>query len=353
MISGADTVHSSIASRRPPSYLDLVEDHDRDTRLDGDARLDHDTEHFESIPWSTLMPEDGDRRTTWINIAGGVVLALVAVAIVWRFVGSDGATVVTLPPADVAPQAQIVETTVTGAADTEPASSSATLAPSAAAPPPAGAEPGFGSVLTEADLMAVVPELDVRAAVMRAEWFVTDYFTVDGDTASLAGVLEALPVMPRGPVFPHQGDAEAPQATGVSYVEWARATDIDPLGAGRFRVVVLYRTLAGQGDAGIVRQPVRAVAVDVEVADGATAVLDLPTPLPPPVALGQPNLAMDTATEVVPLPVTAAALDVVRAAGYEAEVIGSSFVLGRWRLTIAGTDGSGLAFPLRVWDPTA
>ncbi|MGI9608990.1 MAG: hypothetical protein ACR2NL_01715 [Acidimicrobiia bacterium] len=312
---------------------------------------DQDDERFESIPWSSLLPDEASRRSTWINIGGGVLIGLAVVAIGWRlFAGSTPSTSPEFAASTVA--APVPTGSVAPAIQSEPgqvgsavADSASTTLPDASAATAASthAEDSASSVgLTEADLMAAVPTDDVMAAVMRAEWFVSDYFTVDGDAASLAAVLEALPLMPFGPAHAHQQDS-----TGVSYVEWARATAAEPVGPGVFEIDVAFRTLAGDGG-NVSRQPVRAVTVSVAVVDGATAVLDLPHPAPVPAGYPQPDLVIAPLTNA-PETVTTEALAAVESAGFVGEVSAVAQVDGRWRVTLMAVDPSGLMFPLRFW----
>lgn len=190
-------------------------------------------EHYESVPWSALTA--AARQPPWlVYVIAGAVVALVVgmVAARSRPAASPPSTVTTLPA--------VAETTVP---------------------------------LSEADLWAGLVDHS-RVAVMRAEWFVTDYFTVDGLESRAADLADPL-----------GGDAPAPPET-ISYVEWARAWEVQQVSDSEYHVKVAVRLLTDSGD-GFERSPVRAVGVRVRVSpDGGTRVLDIPEPLvlpdPPP-----------------------------------------------------------------------
>lgn len=299
---------------------------------------DQDVERFESIPWAALLPEENNRRNRWLSIAGAGLIALVVGFVTLRVVNAGPAeTVVTLG----APTP--MEASVTQVASTMEA---AAVPPTLAGSPP---EPRVESVnpesraLTEADLLAVAPDGGLRAAVMRAEWFVVDFFTVDDD-ASGDAVRGAMGT-PATVALPH----DAP--SGVSYVEWARAYAVESLPGSGYRVSVAFRTLSGPEGEAVVRRPVRAVAVEV-VADtsGGTAVLDLPQALPTPVILPVPSTpGRCEAVGAMPAAVEAAALQVAGAPGVDSTVIGGTACDGGWRVVVETADGSGMAFPMTTW----
>ncbi|MFH1329411.1 MAG: hypothetical protein ABIJ48_01935, partial [Actinomycetota bacterium] len=135
-------------------------------------------EEFEQIPWSelTARPPDGRRRIVYLA-AGGLGTLVLAVLVVRAF-GSPS------PATPVAPAITVAqgETTVATAITTP----TATTAAVAASPAPS-------LLYREADLMAFPATPAERAAVVRAEWFVTDYFTADLEPAGSADVRAALP----------------------------------------------------------------------------------------------------------------------------------------------------------------
>jgi hypothetical protein len=196
-------------------------------------------------------------------------------------------------------------------------------------------------VVAEADVMAVIPQFDSLLVTARAEWFVTDFFTVDGDVAGFDSLQETLPIG-AATTWTHESGA------GVSYVEWARAVSVDPGESGRFEVVVLFRALAGSDRGSLERQPVRAVAVVVAVDDsGAVAVADLPRPVALPSAYRVDAIAVGG--EDVPEDVSAAAARTAATTwGLEFTVVDATLDQGMWRVAVLAADPSGLEWPLIV-----
>jgi hypothetical protein len=309
---------------------------------------EHDpAERFESIPWSSLLPEENDRRTRWLGIGAAIALAVVAGLIAIRVSGSSPpGTVVALDPAST-PQdpvvAAIVSTTAVPPDLPTDAGESVTLTPGRKSVPEA-------LPYSEADLMAAAPDTQRRAAIMRAEWFVTDFFTVDEDASAEAVAAALVPL--EGMVLPHESPV------GVSYVEWARAYAVEPLPVSGYRVAVAFRTLSAPEGEEVIRRPVRAVQLDVAVEpDGATAVLDLPRPvsLPAP-ALSRPPAAAGSGIGSgtrAPAEFEAAAIESARTAGSGVSVLGAEPHDGGWRFVVAVVDESGMAFPLSVWLPAS
>jgi hypothetical protein len=212
-------------------------------------------EEHEEIPWSMLVDHDRRARTrTWYVAAAAILVVAVLIA-GWRWIGDHrhGETPQVAPP--------ITSTT-------------ATIAPTTTA------------LLSEADLRAVEPGAAELAAMARAEWFVTDYFTMDG--APAPELLSAFADDAVLPALPQLDDA-----AGVSVVEWARAYAFRPDPAG-YVVTVLFRTLYRNQDDRYERSPVRAVDVVVLVDEQQTAVADLPVPSEVPVAQGLSGWAGST-----------------------------------------------------------
>ena len=207
-------------------------------------------DEYEEIPWSTLLSEHRQGRTKTLYLAAAVIVAVV--------VGFVGIRWLTAPGHGDEPDfAAPVETTMAETAAEVVAATTTTAA-----------------VLSEADLMAVQPSVAEMAAVARAEWFVTDYFTIDGplpEELISAFVNDALL-----PDLPGSADAD------ISYVEWARAFDIRPTATG-YAVSVVFRSLTEEPDGAFARGPVRAVDVLVAVDGGETAIAELPIPILPPV----------------------------------------------------------------------
>ncbi len=270
-------------------------------------------DEYEEIPWSTLLTEHRQGRAKTLYMAAAVIVAVVIgfVGIRWFTAPGHGEQ-----PALAAP----VETTTTEAVvvETESSSSSTTTA-----------------VLSEADLMAVVPAVAELAAVARAEWFVTDYFTVDGpipEELISAFVNDAtIPDLPTG------------DGARISYVEWARAFDVRPTPGG-YVISIIFRSLTEETDGAFVRGPVRAVDVLIAVEDGETAVAELPIPILPPVyhaiegwmvTDGQAHEEAITAT-----------LDYATLFDANAEVVESGAAGPEWRVVFTIGDRSGNRWPV-------
>lgn len=209
-------------------------------------------DEYEEIPWSTLLSEHQQGRTRTLYLAAAVIVAVVAgfVGIRWLTSPDHGDGSAVAAPADTT-------TIVAEEADESTTTTTTTIA-----------------VLSEADLMAVQPAIAELSAVARAEWFVTDYFTVDGPLPE-----ELISAFVNDATLP---DLPSPAEADISYVEWARAFDIRPTADG-YAVSVVFRSLTEEPGGAFIRSPVRAVDVLVAVDDGETAIADLPIPILPPV----------------------------------------------------------------------
>jgi hypothetical protein len=193
------------------------------------------------------------------------------------------------------------------------------------------------AIYSEADLMAVPIEAESRLAVMRAELFVHDFFTVDGDDESADHLADLV----GGWTIPHHDPA------GYSYVEWVRAFGVTSPDPGRYAVDVAYRTLVAAADNDFDRGEVRAVTVTVDVdVDGTTRLVDLPVPVQiPPVAAMQ--LPVGTIA-VAPEDVVAAARDRSFVTGGDVSVLQARRDPDGWRVVVGIQDGSGNQWPLVV-----
>jgi hypothetical protein len=272
-----------------------------------DENMPVEEEHFDSIPWSSLIPQTQDRP--WlVYVAAGAVVALVLGVLASRSVGTN-------PPA-ASPVTDITSPPVTGAA-----------------------VPPTSQPLSEADLRAdFEPGAEgVAAAAMRAEWFVTDYFTLDGAggrQAELAGALGR-------PFYTVASDA-------TTYVEWAKAWEVVAEGDGGYRVSVAYRSITAAG-AVFERGLVHGVAVRVQVgAEGGTRVVDLPEPVHLPPA---PTLADLPLPEPVPEDVAVQARENASnwGGGATATVIEGINDNGRWRVMLELSDTQGTLWPMVTW----
>jgi hypothetical protein len=247
-----------------------------------------------------------------VYVAAGAVVALVLGVLASRSVGTS-------PPA-ASPVTDITSPPVTGAA-----------------------VPPTSQPLSEADLRADLETGDggAAAAAMRAEWFVTDYFTLDGAGGRQAELAGAL-----GRAF----STVASDAT--TYVEWAKAWEVVAEGDGGYRVSVAYRSITA-AEAGFERGLVHGVAVRVQVGvEGGTRVVDLPEPahLPP-----APTLADLPPSEPVPEDVAAQARENASdwGAGEAVIVIEGINDNGRWRVLMEVSDEQGTVWPMVAWiEPT-
>ena len=275
-------------------------------------------EELEQVPWADLMadtnPEDRRRRSLYLvaGLLGAVVLGVLVARSWW--------SPASLPP--VAP-AEVVSDDEVGA-------------PEVTLPEMTGLP-----LYSEVDLMADPPDPGARAAVVRAEWFVTDFFTDDLEPGGSSDVRSAL--------TDSAGTLDFPQDSGeaVSYVEWARAFEVEPAGDGTYRVSVAFRTLGAPAGRGFTRQPVKAVSVLIGVsAGGGTTVLDLPSPLILPVGPEPepwPEESVDPPQEIVDIAAARASVW-----GTEPRILAATPVDEGWRVIVTVVDGVGIRWPLVV-----
>jgi hypothetical protein len=272
-------------------------------------------EVYERIPWETLEEKSGDRQWLMFGVAAAVVLG----ALAYSFMSNRPAPV---------PEATTVATTPIA----EGASVPVTTAPAAPAmPPPAATVP---VVTAEADLYAVHPERAIDQVAAHAEWFVTEYLTVDGSEegrASLTGL------MPTGVPLP-----VAVEGTRV-FVEWVRATGVEEIAPLTYRVTVLARSLAAQGDAAYQRQAPLELAVDVSLVEESPRIVTAPQIRP--AATGP---AHQLALAQVPEEVGSAALQ--QAAGTEV-VGGVQTPDGGWQVVVVAPTPDGVSRPITVVIP--
>lgn len=279
-------------------------------------------EEFEQIPWSelTTRPPDGRRRLIYL-VAGGLGALILVVLVARAFMSSS-------PAEPVAPSVTLAQTETT-------ATTAASMTTAAAA------SPAPSLLYREADLMAFPATPGERAAVARAEWFVTDYFTADLEPTGSADVRAALPGGAAMPEMPQDS------AGSLSYVEWARAFRVEEVAEGRYLVGVVFRSLGAPPERGFYRLPVRAVEVTVAVAaDGGSTVIDLPTP----VALPAGPEADPWPSEAAEAPqwVLDAAVALVAGWGTEPRLAGAQSGDGGWRVMLTLADEVGNRWPVVV-----
>ncbi|MBU1492351.1 MAG: hypothetical protein KJ956_00075 [Actinobacteria bacterium] len=296
--------------------------------------MDDHHEEVEHIPWGELLASHDDGRRRALYLAAGALGALVLGVVVTRALSSPAP-----PQPEPAPVAVAEATTTT----VPPAPITVVVEVPATDPPTTTTSSLPAPVLyTEADLMAFPFDLGARAAVARAEWFVTDYFTADLEPNGTADLRGALPV---GVVLP-----EMPQdaAIGLSYVEWARALRVEEDGDGSYRVMVAYRLLGAPPEQGFQRLAVRAVEVRVAVSDsGGSVVLDLPSPVALPA--GPTPQPWPTEGEIPSQVVVDGAMGEAAGWGSEHRLLGTFRVAGGWRVMLSAADELGNRWPLVVY----
>ena len=197
-------------------------------------------EEREEIPWSNLVAEvdeETDRRWYYVAIVVGfVVLAFVGLRLL------SGADEAALPPEP---------------AVVKPSSSTTSTS----------AEPAL--VVSQDDLTASEP-YDVMPVVARAEWFVIDFFTVDGSVATIDAIRSALGDGVSDVDLPHERPDEP-----STFVEWARAVEVRDVSSTSFEVDVAYRAITEIEDA-YERSPVGFVTLAISMIDGVPIVTGLP-----------------------------------------------------------------------------
>ncbi len=286
--------------------------------MDSESDLPQD---YEQIPWSHLVPVQKD-RSLQLAVAAVAIIA-VALAVIYLMRRPPAATPVIAATTTAPTVAEVAAPAETGFET--PTTTVASLGP---------------QVYSEADLMAVLPPPgsdDTLMAIARAEWFVTDYFTVDGD-ASLGDGVNAL--------LPDVVDLPATDGTAISYVEWARAVDVVDHLDGSFDVTVWFRTLVGDVDDGFSRTDVRAVDVRLVTDDlGRMAVADVPVAATVPGAgLGPPW----PKGQSPPPEVVAGGAAAAESFGVAPELQSAGATDDGWRLVFSIGDASGLRFPIAV-----
>ena len=270
-------------------------------------------EVYERIPWETLDEKKNDRQWLLFGIAGAIVLG----ALAYSFMSNR-------------PVAVPVATTMAMANPTVPTITTPASAP--ALPPTAATSP---VVTAEADLYAVHPERAIDRVAAHAEWFAAEYLTVDGSEEGLAALTSLLPSGVPLPV--------AAEGTRV-FVEWVRAMTVEEIGALTYRVTVLARSLAAEGDAAYQRQAPLELAIEVSLAAGSPQVV-----LPPQVSQAPAGPAHPLALVPVPDEVGAAALE--QTGGSEV-VGGMQGPDGGWQVVVLVTTPDGVSRPVSAGVPT-
>lgn len=288
-------------------------------------------EQYEHIPWSQLLDEGGGKWRRIAYIAAGIIAA-VAIGIVvarWLSTPDHGETSVSSPvAATTAVDVATAQTVPVDSVSPDPALSSA---PTTAVP------------VREADLMAAVPWPEAQpAARVRAEWFVTDYFTVDGDPEAAGDIRRAFVEDAVLPELPH----DLADASAVSYVEWARAFSSEAIDFDRYTVDVAFRTVHLDENDDYERGPVHAVRVLLVSSEGGVAVADLPIPIAPPQALSVSGWSVPEGPATDDVMASAAEYGFLFDA--KPEVVEASGTAADWRAVVTIGDGSGIRWPLAI-----
>ena len=266
-------------------------------------------EVYERIPWETLEKKSTDKQWVLMAVAGAVVLG----ALVYSFMSNRPAQTQPLSPTTLAqalPGPQV-------------------LPPAAIAPPPTSP-----ILMAEADLYAVDPERWLDQATAHAEWFVAEYFTVDGSPQTAEILASLLPAGLPPSIFPE---------TKSVFVEWVRTLDVAEISPFRYRVEVLVRSLVADGDASYLRQAPIVATVEVAV-DGQGPRILMPPQVRPATVDSQEILVL------TPVPPEIAAM--VTALAGTAEILGGRLLDdGRWQVVAVGAGPDGVTRPMTVTVP--
>ena len=275
------------------------------------------SEVYERIPWETLDQKNGDRQWIIFAVAGAVVLG----ALAYSFMSNR-------------PQAQPTAAVEPVAADSLP--EPAELAdPVGVVPVPALPPVATGPVVVaEADLFAVNPERLLDQAVAHAEWFVAEYFTVDGSEQH-SSTLASL--MPEGVPLP-----TAPDGTRI-FVESVGSLDVTELESLRYEVTVLVRYLLAKDDEIYRRQPPVVATVEVAIGDSGPRIA-----LPPQIAAVAAPSPEKLALTEVPTEVGEAARQLT---GSSEIVGGAQRADGGWSVVVLTTGADGVTRPVWIHVP--
>ncbi|HDL41748.1 MAG TPA: hypothetical protein ENG98_01875 [Actinobacteria bacterium] len=282
-----------------------------------------DSEEFEEVPWSQLIPDTTSGGNRTVVIAGGIVVALLVGVFGARLLGGDGRQTVLEP---VAPSGPVV-------------AEAPVAAPPLTAPPTTVAA---NVLYAEADLMAsIVPSAEPAvSATYFATRFVRDFFTVDGDSVARSR-LAALFIDGDQLPLPHG------QGTPTTYVEWVEVVRSVTTVAG-LDVVVAFQMLEESDDGGsdFVRSEVLEATVSLVATNGGYAVASLPrvsaSAVPAP-------MASWTGSATAPPWVVDAAMREIGVFAADASVIATELLDGGdWRVVLLANRSGGVSWPLQV-----
>jgi hypothetical protein len=270
-------------------------------------------EVYERIPWEMLDQKKGDRQWLVFAAAGAVVLG----ALAYSFMSNRSQAVPAVQP-------------VATGLPAPPAGSPVPVIPVA----PQAPIPTSPVIVAEADLYAVDPERLIDSAVAHAEWFITEYFTLDGSVQHTETLAALMPVG-----IPHP---TAEEGTRV-FVESVAAVEVEELQPLHYEVGVLVRYLKAVGEEGYQRQPPMLATVGVVVGEGGPRVT-----LPPQVAAVTPLEPVQPALTEVPTDVAA----LVPAQSGATEILGGTpRVGGGWTVVALVAGNDGIVRPISVIVP--
>ncbi len=267
-------------------------------------------ETYERIPWEMLERKGNDRQWVLFAVAGMIVIG----ALAYSFMSNR--------PVEPAPIGQAT------------ASSVISSAPPQQPVAPAVIPPADPVVVSEADLYAVDSERMLDQAAAHAEWFVAEYFTVDGSEETARTLAGLLPI----------GLSVGEQPEGIRvFVEWVRATEVEELAAFRYRIKVLVRYLKADSDGIYLRQAPIYATVEIVADETGPHVM-----LPPIIEPVSPSTAMASPLGEVPQQVATTA-----AAGSGAtEVMGGLMRSdGLWQVVVMAPGPDGVIRPQTVLVP--
>ena len=242
------------------------------------SRSGHPEEHIaEHIPWEHLITPVPKDRSRLLYAAAAILIVVALAVLVVQRLGSRPT------PIRSESVALVDDALVSSSAVAPPvASLSEELSPTTLPGPEAG------SLVSEADLMAVDLAEIRRAVAARAEMVVLEFFTLDpGD--SWSDRVEAATALS----LPADTHPTTPEPATVSYVEWVRTHTMAAHSPGSFSVTVLMRRLSAADGVTYERLPVEWVVLDLGIDDsGEPFVLSLPAFTSPINAKGASKVVM-------------------------------------------------------------
>ncbi len=285
-----------------------------------------DQEVFESIPWEELrdLGDTSRRRRAWILVGGATLLAVIIFSVTRAFSSPDPL----IPP--VIPTSRVPDS----AAAPPPSEPTALDLPSPAVP----RLPSEADLMADIDMSAPVPTPGEWQAASYSEWFVLEFFTLDGSDH------------PPGRWGWLGEDSSREPTDALSHVEWVRALRTESLGDGRWKTQVALRRLVSTDGVGYTHLPTQAVEVVVNMNDGAPAVVDLPRFIPLPEA-GPGQWWLGDSPQAPPTAVFTTAREEMTRSGADPTV--SEPRISRagevWRVEWTVIDEAGISWPVSLW----